>query len=69
MPKTGNCSAPPFPDADTLKRKVIFKKDFLAELHGLQDLVEGVRTEPTTFLILVLGLPVEAGLAPAPEHL
>lgn len=28
VPKTGNCSASPFPDADTLKKKVIFKKDF-----------------------------------------
>lgn len=28
VPKTGNCSASPLPDADTLKKKVIFKKDF-----------------------------------------
>lgn len=28
VPKRGNCSASPFPDADTLKKKVIFKKDF-----------------------------------------
>lgn len=39
-----------------MKKKVILKKDFLAELLGLQDSVEGVRTEATPFLILVPGL-------------
>lgn len=69
VPETGNCSASPFPDADTLKKKVIFKKDFWLNFMVFRIWLKVREGQNLPLSDLgTLALPVVVGPSPASEE-